>query len=60
MIETPMDRLRRRIGWGMILALILGVGWYFSPGLPILWGPHASAAVRQQGPDPICPQLADG
>jgi CxxC motif-containing protein (DUF1111 family) len=49
MIETPMDRARRWIGWGMILALILGLVWFFSPGLPILWGPHASATIRMQG-----------
>src|SRR5262245_7520295 len=49
MASYSLARHRRR--FGVALALVLGavVVWFFSPGLPVLWGPWASAAERAAG-----------
>jgi mono/diheme cytochrome c family protein len=49
MRRTSAERVRRRFGAALVLALAAGIGWFFSPGLPVLWGPSASAAVRAEG-----------
>jgi CxxC motif-containing protein (DUF1111 family) len=46
---TSAHRARRRFGAALVLALAAGIGWFFSPGLPVLWGPSASAAVKAEG-----------
>jgi cytochrome c peroxidase len=44
-----MERARRITGAVIVLVLAGGLAWHFSPGLPVLWGPHASAAQKEAG-----------
>lgn len=44
-----LERQRRLVGWGVVAAFWLAVLWFVSPGLPVLFGPSASAAVREAG-----------
>lgn len=44
-----LARHRRRFGAAMVLTVGLGVMWFFSPGLPVFWGPRASAEMKAMG-----------
>jgi CxxC motif-containing protein (DUF1111 family) len=44
-----LERTRRWIGVGMILSLLLTALYYSLPGLPVLWEPRASAAMKEAG-----------
>src|SRR5207248_6132098 len=46
---TSAEKTRRRFGAALVIALAAGIAWFFSPGLPVLWGPYASAAVKAEG-----------
>ncbi len=49
MVSEELARNRRRCGAALLLAVGLGAIWFFSPGLPVLWGPWASAATKAHG-----------
>jgi cytochrome c peroxidase len=49
MHSESLARGRRWCGAGLVLASGLGLMWFFSPGLPVLWGPRASAALKEAG-----------
>ena len=49
MVENKLSATRRRVGWGLMAAVLGGFAWAASPGLPILWAPRASAAVKAAG-----------
>jgi mono/diheme cytochrome c family protein len=44
-----LDRTRRRIGYGALALFGLLGTWSLTPGLPVLWGPRASAAEKAAG-----------
>ena len=46
MVSEELARNRRRCGAALLLAVGLGTIWFFSPGLPVLWGPRASAEMK--------------
>src|SRR3984957_20419879 len=48
-MSYQLERGRRRFGFGMIAVVLLLVLWYWSPGLPVLWEPSASAAAKAGG-----------
>jgi CxxC motif-containing protein (DUF1111 family) len=41
--------MRRRVGVGLSVLFASWLLWIFTPGIPVLSGPHASAEVRQAG-----------
>lgn len=43
MAESSMTRIRRRVGYGLSGLATVGAIWVFTPGLPVWWGPRASA-----------------
>src|SRR5436309_14173089 len=47
--KLPMHRNRKWFGLGLLALVALGLAWHFSPGLPVLFGPSASAATKQAG-----------
>jgi CxxC motif-containing protein (DUF1111 family) len=49
MTKHPQARIRRVINLATVLALAGGVAYLFAPGLPVLWGPSASAAAQEGG-----------
>jgi hypothetical protein len=49
MFESPLTRVRRRVGAGIFSVALVGVLWMFSPGMPVLRGPTAPAELRQAG-----------
>lgn len=49
MFRSPFEKARRRVGLALVAALGLGIVWTLSPGLPILWGPYASARAKETG-----------
>ena len=49
MRKPPLSRTRKWFGLGLLALLILGLVWHFSPGLPVLFGPWASASTKQAG-----------
>ena len=49
MRKLPADRRRKWFGIGLLLLVAAGVVWHFSPGLPVLFGPSASASAKQAG-----------
>ena len=49
MPENALARSRRWMGYGLGGLLGLTTAWIAFPGLPVLWGPHASAEVRAAG-----------
>jgi CxxC motif-containing protein (DUF1111 family) len=48
-MANQLERTRRRIGYGMVLALLLSALWYSLPGLPVWWGPWASEEMKAAG-----------
>src|SRR5262249_41417177 len=49
MRQTSISRNRKWFGLGLLALLVLGLVWHFSPGLPVLFGPWASASTKQAG-----------
>src|SRR5579871_6718199 len=49
MTRHPQERIRRMIGVTLFLAFAGLIGYHFGPGIPVLWGPSASAASRDAG-----------
>src|SRR4051812_5763127 len=40
---------RRLAGFGLFGVFGLTLAWVLSPGLPVMWGPYASASTREAG-----------
>jgi CxxC motif-containing protein (DUF1111 family) len=49
MRTSKFERQRKWFGIGLIAVIVLAILWHFSPGLPVLFGPYASASTRQAG-----------
>lgn len=49
MYESPLMRIRRRVGAGMLCVGVVAVAWFFTPGIPVLREPAAPAEVRLAG-----------
>jgi CxxC motif-containing protein (DUF1111 family) len=49
MRSSYLTRSRRLVGAALLLLCGIGVLWFFSPGIPVFWGPYASAADRAAG-----------
>jgi CxxC motif-containing protein (DUF1111 family) len=49
MQNNALERLRRRVGFGLFGATSLGLAWFLFPGLPVLWAPRASASEKAVG-----------
>src|SRR5262245_3644769 len=49
MRRSALDRQRRLVGGALLVAVWCAILWFLSPGLPVLWGPWASAATREAG-----------
>src|SRR5579859_7649218 len=49
MRKRPISVTRKWFGLGLFALVILGLVWHFSPGLPVLFGPWASASTKQAG-----------
>jgi CxxC motif-containing protein (DUF1111 family) len=49
MRENILIRTRRRIGYALTAVLGGGLIWLFTPGLPMLWEPRASAEEKATG-----------
>ncbi|HEY1375151.1 MAG TPA: di-heme oxidoredictase family protein [Gemmataceae bacterium] len=47
--NNALHRQRRIAGWVMLLTAWLAILWFLSPGIPVLWGPWASAATKEAG-----------
>jgi CxxC motif-containing protein (DUF1111 family) len=48
-MSSHLECGRRRVGFGMIATFLLVALWCWSPGLPVLWAPNASAAAKAAG-----------
>jgi mono/diheme cytochrome c family protein len=46
---NALHRQRRIVGWTLMASVWLAAFWVFWPGLPVLWGPWASAATKEAG-----------
>src|SRR6516225_1401343 len=46
---NALHRQRRIAGWVLLATAWLGIFWFLAPGLPVLWGPWASAATKEAG-----------
>lgn len=46
---TQVEKARRWVGLGVIVGTIGSIAWFFSPGLPVMWAPRASEAVKLSG-----------
>src|SRR5262249_50889659 len=49
MLKLPLQQQRKWFGIGLAALALLGVAWPFSPGLPVMFGPSASAKTKQAG-----------
>ncbi len=49
--NNALRRQRRIAGWVLLFSAWLAILWFLSPGLPVLWGPWASAATKEAGRD---------
>lgn len=49
MSKLPIDIRRKWFGLGLAGLVTIAVLWFFSPGLPVLFGPSASASTKQAG-----------
>jgi len=49
MVGNVLNQSRQRVGWTATVVLGFGLAWLVTPGLPILWGPRASAEARAEG-----------
>ena len=41
MFESPLTRMRRRVGAVMFSVVVVGAIWMMAPGMPVLSGPSA-------------------
>lgn len=46
---SDLERARRRVTICLVASTALALGWWFYPGLPVLWGPSASAEAKARG-----------
>jgi mono/diheme cytochrome c family protein len=46
---NSLHRQRRLVGGALLLSAWLGILWFLSPGLPVWFGPWASAATKEAG-----------
>jgi mono/diheme cytochrome c family protein len=44
-----LARQRRWFGGALLVTVWVVILWFFAPGIPVLWGPSASAAVKEAG-----------
>src|SRR5262245_26634560 len=49
MQRRTLERQRKWFGLGLLAIIVLALLWHFSPGLPVIFGPYASASTRQAG-----------
>jgi mono/diheme cytochrome c family protein len=49
MRRRTLEIQRKWFGFGLLALIVLAVLWHFSPGLPVLFGPYASASSKQAG-----------
>lgn len=49
MRRIPLHQQRKWFALGLVVVLGLGIAWNFSPGLPVMIGPYASASTKQAG-----------
>ncbi len=49
MRKLPLHQQRKWFALGLAVVLGLGLAWTFSPGLPVMFGPYASASTKQAG-----------
>jgi mono/diheme cytochrome c family protein len=49
MVGNVLSETRRRVGYGMTVAIGFGLFWLVTPGLPVWWAPRASAQAKAQG-----------
>ena len=49
MFNHPQDRVRRIVRLVVVIGSVGTIAYFFSPGVPVLWGPSASAASRDAG-----------
>ena len=49
MRENALVRSRRRVGLGLSVLLGSWTLWMCTPGIPVMWAPHADESVRQAG-----------
>jgi mono/diheme cytochrome c family protein len=49
MRKLPLQTRRNLFALGLALVFGLGLAWHFSSGIPVIFGPHASASTRQAG-----------
>src|SRR5262245_61337674 len=49
MQRRTLEIQRKWFGFGLLAVIVLAVLWHFSPGLPVIFGPYASASTRQAG-----------
>lgn len=47
--ETSLARGRRRVLIALAVCVTAALAYFLSPGLPVLWGPWASASTKQAG-----------
>jgi CxxC motif-containing protein (DUF1111 family) len=47
--SASLIRVRRWVAVGMAAFVALAIAWIFAPGLPVLWGPWASAQAKEAG-----------
>ena len=49
MYESPLHRVRRRVGAGIFSVGLVGLLWLISPGIPVFYGPRAPEELRLAG-----------
>jgi CxxC motif-containing protein (DUF1111 family) len=49
--QISMNRRRKWFGLAILGVVALVIAWHFSPGIPVIFGPSASASTRQAGQD---------
>jgi CxxC motif-containing protein (DUF1111 family) len=51
MYESPLKRVRRRVGVGMFSVVVVGTIWSVTPGLPVTREPSAPVELKKMGMD---------
>lgn len=49
MNRSPLQEIRRRVGFGLSAFIAGTAAWTFAPGLPVLYAPRASAELKSAG-----------
>ncbi|WP_152051416.1 di-heme oxidoredictase family protein [Tautonia marina] len=49
MHRNDLARGRRRVGLGLAVMAVGVIGWIAAPGMPVMWGPRASAEQKEAG-----------